>query len=274
MKKAFFAAIAALIVWNTGIYGQVLVTGYTLDTSEYRAAASCYFFPGPNVYSTNLSGGGVNIYAYKVKNSDRYDFFSFSGKVSSMAISSSLIGVPDSDYNSIYFSQTFIDSDTGWECIVNYFDVNKNYAEYFKVLDGNGSLLLSDTGLGTYGFDGYNTYVVQRPMTTTIKAWRFRTNISSVSQNPLAKAALGVPHAMMTFGMNGDYRIKLAPADGGKMSVRLFDMLGRTVFTRCIDRVTAPVTLTIPEYDLPPGPFITKLRDDKGATTKREIPVR
>jgi hypothetical protein len=271
MKKTLLAAFAALIAWNSEVTGQVLVTDYALDTSEYAMVPSYKVFPGPNYFATDLSGGGMNLYVYKAKNGDRYDFFSFSGKFSSVTIPASIVAAPDSDYHSLLFSQTFVDNDTGWECIVNYYDVKKNYALYFKVFDGSGA---SDTGLGTYGFDGYNTYVVQRQMTPTIKAWRFRTNISSVAPNSLGKTAALAPHAMMTFGMNGDYRIKLAPAQGGKMSVRLFDMLGRTVFTRYIDRITAPVTLTISEGDVPPGPFITKVQDKNGAMVKREIPVK
>jgi hypothetical protein len=245
-----------------------------LDTMEYSAVESYKFFPGPNFYSTDLSGGGVNIYVYKAKNTDRYDFFSFTGKVSSMVIPAATVGVTEPEYHSILFSQTFIDNDTGWECIVNYYDASKNYAEHFKVFDGNGSLLLSDTGLGTYGFDGFSTYVVQRPMSMQIKAWRFRSAVSVASPGPLAKTAAGASRAMMTFGMNGDYQIRLAPADGGKTSVKVFDMLGRNIFTKYIDEVRSPVTLTIPESGLPHTPFIAKVQDEMGVTVKREVPIK
>jgi len=174
------------------------------------------------------------------------------------------------------FSQTYIDEDSDWECIVDY----KDYPETFHhliVADADGTVLLSDTssyGSFNYAYDLQNTYVFLPLNNSSYKYWRFRTNVSSASPNALSKTAGSFPHAMMTYGPTGDYRITLAPVGGGKTSVQLFDMLGRNIFSKNIDNITSPMSFTIPENNLPQSPFIAKVKDEKGVSIKREIPVR
>ena len=214
-----------------------------------------------------MSSTGFFLTAYKNKNSDQYDIYSFTGKIGSIIIRDSLWS-----NSSFLFSQTFIDADPDWECLVTYRIYPESFSR-FKVLDNNGATLLADTGSCIYGYDGQNTYVLQ-PRENGCRAWRFRTNVSSASPNGLAKTSRAIPNAMMTFGPTGDYRITLAPASSGKTSVTLTDMLGRCVFSRDFGNLTSPVTFTIPENGVPPSPFITKVQDEKGTYLRKEIPIR
>jgi hypothetical protein len=80
---------------------------------------------------------------------------------------------------------------------------------------------------------------------------------------------------MMTFGAStGEYRVSLQPAGGGKTSMQLFDMIGRTIFTKIIDDITRPVTFTVPQDNVPRTPFIAKFQDENGLTVQKKIPVR
>jgi hypothetical protein len=274
MKKILLlGAIVSLTMWNVEVTAQPSVYEYTVDTSLYdnnkTITGASSFFPGPELpvsHEFTAFSTGFFLTAYKKKNSDQYDIYSFSGKIGSITI-------PDSLWSNtrILFSQTFIDADQDWECLVKDIISLKSF-NGFKVLDNDGTELLADTGNCYYGYDGQNTYVLD-PRVNGCKAWRFRANVSSASPNGLTKTA-AMPHAMMTFGPTGDYRIRLAPSSGGKTSVSLFDMLGRCVFSRDIGNLTSPVNFTIPENNVPPSPFITKVQNEKGAVLRKEIPVR
>jgi hypothetical protein len=286
MKKRILTAISILIAWNFQALGQVPEFEFSVDTSIYAGPYTNYVnvYPGPNtdfdnVYSYQASGKAL--LAARKKNSTQYDIFSFTGKIGSMTIPDPTDSTITS-YNGYMFSQTFIDNDPQWECIVWY--RGSSYCgtypaiDYFKVFDNDGTVLLSDTGSAYYGLAGQNTYVFRVMYDCNsvrkFKAWRFRTNVSSASPGGLAKSAGSIPHAMMAFGPSGDYRITLAPASGGKTSVTLTDMLGRQVFSREVGNLTSPVTFTIRETGVPPTPFVAKVRNEKGTVAKREIPVR
>ena len=79
---------------------------------------------------------------------------------------------------------------------------------------------------------------------------------------------------MMLLGASGDYNITLQPAGTGKTSIQLIDFMGRAVFNKTIDNVTAPMTFSIPETELPRTPFIAKVRNNEVNAVKKEIPVR
>jgi hypothetical protein len=273
MKKMMLAAIVGLMMWNAKAATPPQANYCTFDTSVYEsypAEVSC--FPGPHEQIAHASSGetnGILCSVYKKKGSNQYDIFTLTGKIGSIIIPS--YGTS----NEILISQTFIDEDADWECIENY----RNYPETFLhsvVLDADGTVLLSDTGSRSirYAYDFQNTYVYRQVGDYSYKYWRFRTNVSSSSPNALSKTAGSFPHAMMAYGPTGDYRIRLAPAGGGKTSVQLFDMLGRNVFSKNIDNITSPVTFTIPENNVPQSPFIAKVKDEKGVSIKREIPVK
>jgi hypothetical protein len=249
---------------------------YAIDSLTYdlKNKGDYYFFPSPNtqviLFNSSISSG-YYLFACRKKNTEQFDIFSFGGKIGTVTIPNTIGSIIN-----VLLSQTFIDEDAEWESIVDY-HLPQDTRNLFKVLDGNGVVLLSDTGSGRYGFDGQNTYVVtqsESALKTTVKAWRFRTNVSVASPNTLAKSASAIPHAMMTYGPTGDYRVTIAPTGGGKTSVQVFDMLGRTVFSKNIDNIISPVSFTIPERGLPQSPFIAKVKDEKGMVVKREIPIK
>lgn len=257
---------------------------FKLDTAVYETPNVYFIFlyPGPEYahYSNKVISEPADnqillqLMMFHKKNSDQYDIFSFSGKVGSMIIPSTLL--PEEHINSIQIlcSRTFIDEDDGWECIINDYYETGN-AKFF-IVDNDGTQILTGSGGVAYGFDGKNTYVFQRVGSSyyNYKFWRFRTNITSASSPALAKSVASGPLPMMTFGAAGDYRISFEPSGGGRTTVQLFDMLGKQVFVKTIDEITRPVSFTISESDMPRTPFIAKVRDGKGSTVRREIPVR
>jgi hypothetical protein len=278
MRIIFLLAAAALVTWHAEATAQTPVYEYKVDTSIYQITRS-YFCPAPNAvglmrdpqnWSTGVPeleffAGAIALDAYHKKNSNQYDIFSFTGKIASVTI-------PMDGWGNIFFSQYFVDNDADWECIYNYYP---DSIRLFKVFDANGTTLLSDTGFANYGYDWQNTYIVRTATPQwSFKAWRFRTNVSSGTPGGLAKTAGSSPQAMMTFGPTGDYRISLAPVSGGKTSVTLTDMLGRRVFSREVGNLTGPVSFTIPDNEVPPTPFVTKAKDERGTVVKKAIPRR
>jgi hypothetical protein len=284
MKKICLLALTTLTMWNMKAAAQTAVYEYTPDTAIYEGTLRALFCPAPsalgitkfddpNVGSTVSDfAGAVALFAEKKKNSNQYDIFSFTGKIASVTIP-----MDPNIFGWIFFSQFFINNDADWECIFNY---SNDTTLLFKVFNANGTALLSDTGRVIYGYDWQNTYVVRMPQMANfgkkngLKAWRFRTDVSSSLPNGLAKSAGAFPHAMMTFGPAGDYQIKLAPGSGGKTSVTLTDMLGRRIFSRNVGNVTSPMTFTVPGIEVPPSPFVTKVQDERGTVRKKEIPKR
>jgi hypothetical protein len=279
MKKILMV-LAVLVVWNTDARGQALVYELNVDTSLYLTDQASdiyafYIFPDPELMEASdllqkMASCGMLAKVYRKKNSNAYDIYSFSGKIGSGIL-------PDStECRRIYvcLSRTFINDDPAWECLAVYEHYDNTKVFYtFKVFNSDNTVLLSGSGGAGYGYDGQNTYVYSTDG-SHYKAWRFRTNVSSSSPNALSKTASSFPHAMMTYGPTGDYRITLAPAGGGKTSVQLFDMLGRNIFSKNIDNITSPMSFTISENNVPQSPFIAKVKDERGVSMKREIPVR
>ena len=284
MRRIFTIMLFMLGLGRLGDCASFETFEFKLDTAMYEQPNlnRILIYPGPEYahYSYHFISEPADnqillqLMLFHKKNSDQYDIFSFSGKVGSLIIPSTLL--PEEHINSIQIlcSRTFIDEDDGWECIIN--DPYETGREKFYLVDNDGTQILSGTGKVAYGFDGKNTYVFQRDVSSSFnyKVWRFRTNITSASQPALTKSVASGPLPMMTFGAAGDYRISFEPSGGGRTTVQLFDMLGKQVFMKTIDDITRPVSFTIPESDMPRTPFIAKVRDGKGSTVRREIPVR
>jgi hypothetical protein len=292
MKRILLMMLAGIAAWNTGAFCQILAYEVKVDTSIYDLYtwAGFYFYPGPgieDIYSLNdpSSGNsrarpGMLLGAYKRKNSNKFDILSFSGKIGMGTMPDSISGVGNGEINvRCFLSINFINDDPEWECLANYIDYTEpGYRGYFKVLNANGDVLLSDTGNAQYGFDGQNTYVFtggpRLSSSSVCKAWRFRSNINSGSHNNLSKVSGVYPKIMTAYGPQGDYCIRFAPSSGGKTSITLFDMLGRCVFSKDIGSVNAPMTITIPENGIPPSPFVAKVRNENGTVLRKELPVR
>jgi hypothetical protein len=168
-----------------------------------------------------------------------------------------------------------IDDDAGWESIVNYNSYSGDSRIFgFKVFDDNGTVLLSDSGSGVYGFDGNSTFVVIYN-NYHIKTWRFRTNIMNSSAPSLAKTKVVQTSPMQVFGLSGgDYRVTLSPTNGNQNNFQMFDLMGRCLLTKQIDNITSPVSFIIPENSVPNSPFITKVNDGNQSFYKKQIPVR
>lgn len=257
MKSVTFLLSFLLVVFfKSPAKGQELVCTNRIDTSVYEIAdftiipiagpeTAYYEGRGRIAFTTMLS-------AYRKKGTDQFDIFSFTGKVGTVTI----IGIQGSNIF-VFPSQKFIDNDDEWEYIVN-----KEMPSSFSVIDDDQSVLLSGSGNVDYGFDGENTYVLDRyapnPSFPEIeqKVWRFRTNVASNAPPSLSKSTTSPLHPIMTYGLTGNYRVSLAPSGEGKTTLQLFDMLGRCIFARQIDNITKPVTFTVPEERVPRSPFV------------------
>jgi hypothetical protein len=232
--------------------------------------------PHPNInagsfYSSilGLALDNTNLYcqAVKLKNSNQYDIYTLEGKAGTVTIN-----VPSGffAYNAI-ISQTILDNDNGWEYILNYYDTTSGRNFYmFTIVDDNNSILLSDSGLANYGFDGQNTYIVSQNELSN-KVWKFRSNVSSTSPG-LAKTSVSAA-PIMALMPSGDFRINLSQSGNGQTSIQLFDMLGRLVFAKNIQDMKRQTSYVIPSNNIPKSPFMTKVNNGNGVFYQKEIPA-
>jgi hypothetical protein len=279
-----------LTLSSSALFGQELVSTFSVDTSQYALSAYNYYFtPEPSVpFSTakdytiaNFNYwrmGTIFLFLLHKKNSNQYDIFSFKGKTGSIII-------PQQDtitfkVSAITLSQKFVDNDDGWDYIINCYNRTTD-VKSFNLFDENGNILLSDCGEAFYGFDGENTYVSSicynnsSSVATTLKTWRFRTNITtSLSQGGLAKRTTGQPNQIMYFGVAGDLRVNLQPVGGGKTSIQLFDMLGKQVYSKTIENITQPISFIISSDQVPHSPFISNIENEHYAFQRKMILAR
>lgn len=278
MKQITSLFILLLMVIPFEIVGvtPVHIGKVSIDTSIYDLNDSwmhSYFIPGP--FPNSLSGSvSMPVQVFRKKNTNQYDIYSFNGKIATTIIPES--NIKEISYT-FYFSCKMVDDDDGWETLLNCDDLVRN-KQYFKVLDDDGTEMLSDSGFAYYGFDGNSTYVTTCQQGLKIynyDSWRFRTNIMSPSNQPLAKTKSSQALPMQIYGLTGgDYRVTLSPSNGNQMNFQMFDLIGRCVFSKKIDNPTSPVTFTVPAGNVPNSPFIAKVNDGNGSFYKKQIPVK
>jgi hypothetical protein len=266
--------LALVMLLPLSLFSQQLVYEFQIDTAQYEGVAiQCNAIQAPNIIYNSTYGMAYTINAWakalKKKRSNQYDIFTLQGKSSSVTIPASI--VPQGTIlNSLIFSQTIIDNDSGWEYIAGFYDtVNEGHFP-FKVVDDNGTVLLADEGYASYAYDGQNTYVTSG-MLYPDKIWKFRSNVSTMA--PLAKSAAAGPAPIMALMPSGGFRVSLQPASGGT-SVQIFDMLGRQVFGKIIQDIKTPTSFMIPAGNVPSSPFIAKVNNSNGSFFKENIPVR
>lgn len=264
---------ALILMMPLALFAQQLVSEFKIDTAQYEYPSTQLYImqvPGADaVFNTlgskdrfSISYGGLIL---KKKNSDQYDIFSYTGKTGSLTIPQTLI---DQAYY-VFISQTILDSDNGWEILVDCMNNGPSYT--YTVLDDNNSVLLADSGFATYGYDGQNTYICAQ--WNGYKIWRFRTNLSQNASQPLAKSAVGTPGPIMSLMPSGDLRVSLQPAAGGT-SIQIFDFLGRQIFQKTVSDIKKTTTFTIPSSDIPNSPFITKVNNEKGSFVQKKNPAK
>jgi hypothetical protein len=258
------------------MFAQELVGTFTVDTNVYENISSCEVIRGPEYEFRNLAfihsiwSQQIELLAcFRKKGTDQYDIFSYTGRIGSTIIPSS-ITQPEYRILGMMFSQTFIDSDTGFECIVIYVNTT-NEKSLFNVIDESGDVLLSDSGSATYGNDGKNTYVVRCFDSYSYKVWKFRSNIAPAS-HPLSKTTAS-PGPMMAYLPSGDLRVSLQPVSIGT-SIQIFDMLGRQIFQKSIQNIRERTSFIIPSTSMPNSPFVAKVNNNNGTFVKKEIPIR
>jgi hypothetical protein len=266
--------LSMVVVLPLSLFSQQPVSSYTIDADLYEGMPGCCFIRSPlseisYPYGSFFSSvtrqfGTEYLQLFHRKGTDEYAIFSFTGNCGTIRIPASVTPSGGS-ISGIDLSQTFIDADSGWEAIV------RLYPGGSRVVDENGTVLLSDSSSLCYGCDGQSTYVFK----TTgyeFKAWRFRTNFSTPVNQPLAKSASAARGPMMAYLPTGDLRVQLQPAPGGT-SVQLFDMLGRQLYQRIIPEKT-PASFTIPQTALPNSPYISKISTTAGTWHTGGVPVR
>jgi hypothetical protein len=261
-------ALCLLSMASVTVWGQQLAYSWKMDTTLYEEIVaqiirgpenegSYWNQPSPYYISPDFMP------VYRKKTTNQYDLYSFAGKIGSITI-------PISDHiDFLFLSQTFIDADTGWECIVIYY----SKSILFNVFDENGNKLLADTGTAFYGFDGYNTYVCSYDYGfRSFKSWRFRTNVSTISPGGLAKSTSS-PRPMMTYLPNGNFRVSLQPTSSGQTSIQIFDMLGRQCFSKTIQDLQKTQSFIVPSGSVPRSPFVAKANNADRAAYGKAIPV-
>jgi len=284
MKKSVLHAAVLMMILHLEVNGitPVLVGEFEVDLSQYTTPKISFgrpiYCPGPAVsYAderTDGLGAGMFVQAFLKKNSNQFDFYSYTGKIGTSVIPG--INDPNLIIHFISFSRTMLDEDSNWESIVQY-RLDTTDLICSKVFDDDGTELLSDISRLNYGIDGKNTYVVSDYNSNygkySLKAWRFRTNIASAY--PLAKSQATSPGLMTIYGQdNGNYRVTLSPSSGNQVNFQMFDLLGRCIFSKQINNITSTQTFTIPESNVPNTPFIAKVKDKKEVVYKKQIPVR
>lgn len=271
--------IAALLLLPISLFAQQLVYEFKVDTTKYDfTGVSTYVLPNPitsawkfSQFDLGMAGGNNNsnfwYLVLKLKNSNQYDIFALAGKVGTVTIN-----IPGGAQNcSAIISQTILDNDIGWEYILNYVDTIQRHV-FFKIVDDNNAVLLSDSGHATYGFDGQSTYVISiLDDDASFKIWKFRSNIASTSPGLAKSSAFSAPiTALMP---SGDLQIKLAPSGNGQISIQLIDMLGRLVFSKNIQDMKPRTSYLIPSNNVPKSPFMAKVNNGNGVFYQKEVPA-
>ena len=278
--------VIILLLLPVYLFAQELFSSFSVDTNVYNdfyntgswyEGVSIKAVRGPLFVGTGVTfEEGLGLFdillCYQKKGTEQFDVFSFNGKCGSIKIPSSAFP-SEAHLISIFISQTYLDADADFECLVSYYFPDPNIAmpTYFKALDEDGNQILSDSGTAGYGFDGRDTYVWTITDNRTIKTWRFRTNVSYASR-PLAKTNI-FPGPMMACLPSGDFRVNLQPSSGGT-SVQIFDMLGRQVFNKIVQNIKESMSFNIPSRDIPNSPFVARVNNQSGSFIKKEIPVR
>jgi hypothetical protein len=268
--------IAVLFLLPVAIFAQQLVYEFKIDTAKYDSyQISTNVVPhpninakvfGPSLINMNLGNTFLWCQALKLKNSNQYDIYALEGKVGTVTINIPNGAIP---LNAI-ISQTIIDNDDGWEYILNYSD-SISYHDMFTIVDDNNAVLLSDSGVANYGFDGQNTYVMSCSYNGSYKVWKFRSNVLSTSPGLAKTSSSAAP--IMALMPSGDFRINLAPSSNGQTSIQLFDMLGRLVFAKNIQDMKTQTSYVIPSNNIPKSPFMTKVNNGSGVFYQKEIPA-
>jgi hypothetical protein len=267
--------IAALFLLPVVLFAQQLVYEFKIDTAKYEdSPITTYVIPHPNISAMRFISSVTNTFsntnlwcqALKLKNSNQYDIYALEGKAGTVTIN-----IPSNAYTCLaIISQTILDNDDGWEYILNYVDTITGHW-MFTVVDDNNAVLLSDSGMANYGFDGQNTYVMSYLNDGSLKIWKFRSNVSSASPGLAKTSASAAP--IMALMPSGDFRINLAPSANGQTSIQLFDMLGRLVFAKNIQDMRTQTSYVIPSNNIPKSPFITKVNNGNGVFYQKEIPA-
>jgi hypothetical protein len=269
--------ILLLIFLPLSLYSQQLVYRVVIDTMQYHNAIMNYqvvLSPNSIFNSTvvnNLSSVKHFLRVVQKRNTNEYTIYSFSGNVGTFIFDR--FAFPQDAFVSI--SQTIINSDDNWEYLVNYSSDGSEKTPLFKVADHNGNILLADTGLAMYGYDGKNTYVCVNDETVGnlfLKAWRFRTDASSASPQLAKKNS--IPGPIMSLMPSGDFRVSLQPTTTGETSIQIFDMLGKQIFSQIVQNINSPKSFIVPSSGIPRSPFIAKVKSGEETFTKKEIPIR
>ncbi|MBN1460589.1 MAG: T9SS type A sorting domain-containing protein [Armatimonadetes bacterium] len=253
---------------------QQLVNSFSVDTTQYSSDYVGATW-GPSQSSSSFP------FALKKKGTGQADIFSIlGGKLATIDLPS----LPPSCISPQYFaSQTYFDSDSGWEGIVNYYDTvgwanGTKIVWQFRAFDETGAILLSDYGYATLIFDGQNTYIGagvysgRTYMSPTIKAWRLRSNVQSSA--PAVQKQVENSSPRLTSGPQGPLRLSLATPSTGGVTVRLFDLLGQTIYSQTEPAGVSSSAFLIPSIGTPHSPYISVVSTDHGSFTQKSVPVR
>jgi hypothetical protein len=263
-----------------GVYSQQLVNNTVISYSEYDDAMyNIRVIPSPITLDHNTMSRNAQ-YVVKVahkKNTNQHDLFSFAGVIGSFIVDPKEFPLDQYDIV-VYVSQTIINSDQNWEYIINYTKKEDYYREsqMFKVADYKGNIILADSGIASYGYDGKSTYVFVNKSDATYfsyKTWRFRTDAAMFTQS-LAKTVNTTTAPMMSLMPTGDFRVALQPTTNGETSIQIFDMLGKQIFSQTIQNINSPKSFIVPSSGIPRSPFIAKVKSGDETFTKKEIPIR
>jgi hypothetical protein len=274
-----------MLLIPASLFAQQLVYQFSRDTSQYdNGYIYSYVIQCPGLYqpdpNSNVNAKYYSSLAWntalKKKNSIQWDIYSLNGKIGSATVDTSVVPT-DWHIMSILFSQTIIDSDEGWEYILNMQRYNPQTMLYsgakFLVIDDNGTQLLSDTLYAYYGYDLQNTYVYSSFGIGPYKVWKFRSNVSAISPS-LAKSSGTGSLPIMSLMPSGDFRIQLIPSGNGQTLIQLIDMAGRLHFSRSIRNTGRPTSFTIPSGSVPNSPFLFKANNGKDVFLKETIPFK
>lgn len=276
MKKHLFIILAILLPFE--VISQrptpVFIANPAIDSSLYDINYDCFLSYCPDPITRTLSAETYFIKAYRKKNSNQFDIYSFYGKCGSSIVQL----INDTNYlHRISFSRTMLDNDSGWEAIVIYDGAAKVKSYYSKVFDDDGTEILSDSGVVlTYGFDGNDTYVMYHVdmliYSQRMKAWRFRTNVFSSSSMPVSRTKpVSFQQIQIRQMIGGNYRVSIQNVSDDVVNFQMVNLLGKLVFSKKVNNSSSVVTFIIPEKGIPAGPFIAKVNDGDNTTSIRHL---
>jgi hypothetical protein len=274
--------MAILICIVTLNFAAEPVLVYMYDTTKYKAGNYSFISGKPTSDSEIYNSSGQEISDLVVlRRKDNVATFDVISITSNQVIQSFTvpdIEFPDTYIEKVYASQYIVDSDDEIEYIVIYGRIVRliTASWYFRLFDNDNTVLmkLEDNSKSfevAFASKNGNGYLLFFNGMAVNKVYRFdNTTTLKRPENVLSKKAM---EQNLQNQSTGSLQLKINPCKDGT-TIQIFNMLGQLAFSKKINEITTPTTITIPVSSLPKSPFIARIKNSSGEIVNELLPVK